>query len=79
MCGISGFLDASLSRSSHSLERIALRMAEAIDYRGPDVAGSWSDVTNGIAFAHRRLSIIDPSPTGKPTYDILLRSICHCL
>ena len=64
MCGISGFLDASLSRSSHSLERIALRMAEAIDYRGPDVAGSWSDVTNGIAFAHRRLSIIDLSPTG---------------
>lgn len=39
-----------------------LRMADAIRHRGPDDHGSWND--NRLAVGHRRLSIIDPSPSG---------------
>lgn len=37
-------------------------MADAIRHRGPDDQGSWND--NRLAVAHRRLSIIDPTPAG---------------
>jgi asparagine synthase (glutamine-hydrolysing) len=39
-------------------------MASAIDYRGPDDEGFWSDPASGVAFCHRRLSIVDLSPLG---------------
>jgi len=39
-------------------------MAAAIAYRGPDDQGFWSDPISGIAFCHRRLSIVDLSPLG---------------
>ncbi len=39
-------------------------MADAVAHRGPDAYGSWKDTDAGIAFGHRRLSIIDLSPTG---------------
>jgi asparagine synthase (glutamine-hydrolysing) len=39
-------------------------MALAIQHRGPDDAGAWADAQAGIAFGHRRLSIVDLSPAG---------------
>ena len=39
-------------------------MTAAIDYRGPDGDGHWSDAEVGVALGHRRLAIIDLSPTG---------------
>ena len=42
----------------------AKAMADAIGYRGPDGAGVWTDVQAGVAIAHRRLAIIDLTPTG---------------
>jgi len=39
-------------------------MGDAIAHRGPDDGGSWTDPDAGIAFAHRRLSIVDLSPAG---------------
>lgn len=39
-------------------------MSDKIIHRGPDDAGSWIDPVAGIAFAHRRLSIVDLSPAG---------------
>jgi len=39
-------------------------MTDAIAYRGPDGEGHWSDPEIGIALGHRRLAIIDLSPTG---------------
>jgi asparagine synthase (glutamine-hydrolysing) len=39
-------------------------MADTLSHRGPDDAGIWTDSDAGIAIAHRRLSIIDPSPAG---------------
>lgn len=40
------------------------RMARALQYRGPDDAGSWIDAERGIALGHQRLSIIDLSAEG---------------
>ena len=37
---------------------------KAIAYRGPDGADVWSDAERGIALSHRRLAIVDLTPTG---------------
>jgi asparagine synthase (glutamine-hydrolysing) len=39
-------------------------MAAALQHRGPDAEGVWVDPSDGLAFAHRRLSIIDLTETG---------------
>jgi asparagine synthase (glutamine-hydrolysing) len=57
MCGIAGFSGAFAAD-------LAERMGATIAHRGPDGAGVWSDPDAGIGLAHRRLSIIDLSPTG---------------
>jgi asparagine synthase (glutamine-hydrolysing) len=57
MCGIAGFsgnLDIQLLR----------KMSEAIIHRGPDDEGEFHDAAKGVGLAHRRLSILDLSPTG---------------
>lgn len=64
MCGIVGFLDLERSSSTDEAERTVTRMAEAIAHRGPDGRGTWVDHEAGVAFGHRRLSIIDLSPLG---------------
>jgi asparagine synthase (glutamine-hydrolysing) len=64
MCGITGFLDTSRSKSSEQLTLIARRMATSLSHRGPEDEGVWVDPNTGIAFGHRRLSIIDLSPMG---------------
>jgi asparagine synthase (glutamine-hydrolysing) len=63
MCGFTGFLTSSPGDLG-GLEAIATRMALAIQHRGPDDAGAWADAQAGIAFGHRRLSIVDLSPAG---------------
>jgi asparagine synthase (glutamine-hydrolysing) len=63
MCGITGFITKP-SESEAELRALALRMARAIERRGPDDEGSWSDARHGIAFGHRRLAIVDLSPQG---------------
>lgn len=39
-------------------------MAETLRHRGPDADTVWCDAGAGLAFGHRRLSIIDLSPAG---------------
>ena len=39
-------------------------MSTSLRHRGPEDEGIWADPTTGIAFGHRRLSIIDLSPMG---------------
>jgi asparagine synthase (glutamine-hydrolysing) len=39
-------------------------MADTLRHRGPDSSGLWSEPEAGVAFGHRRLSIIDLSPEG---------------
>jgi asparagine synthase (glutamine-hydrolysing) len=64
MCGITGFLDTRAETSQEALERIAAAMAEPLRLRGPDAGGVWADASAGIAFGHRRLSIVDLTPAG---------------
>lgn len=60
MCGIAGFY----SRHVGTPERVALAMAHEIRHRGPDDFGTWRSTIAPLAFAHRRLSILDLSPLG---------------
>lgn len=62
MCGFVGTL-CDRSGGIDDTESVQ-RMASAIAHRGPDDSGVWTDALAGIAFAHRRLSIIDLSPAG---------------
>jgi asparagine synthase (glutamine-hydrolysing) len=59
MCGIAGIL------STGDVEQALLeRLLAPIAHRGPDGRGIWFDTSAGIGFGHRRLAIIDLSPTG---------------
>jgi asparagine synthase (glutamine-hydrolysing) len=64
MCGIAGLIDPALQGRGDALAAAAHAMTEAIAYRGPDGAGAWIDSTAGLALGHRRLAIIDLTPTG---------------
>ena len=62
MCGIVGVLD---TQSNRSIDRdMLLRMRDSMLSRGPDEAGTF--FKPGIAFGHRRLSIIDLSGGQQP-------------
>ena len=61
MCGIVGILgDKSLRREEAGA--IVERMMASLTHRGPDAGGTWLDT--GVAFGHRRLSILDLSEAG---------------
>src|SRR5271170_2042705 len=63
MCGIAGIVSIKADPVGR-LDRQLEVMNRLIQHRGPDGEGIWAD-PNGIAgLAHRRLSIIDLSPTG---------------
>jgi asparagine synthase (glutamine-hydrolysing) len=64
MCGIAGLIDYARPSDRLTLESRARAMADAIAYRGPDGSGVWSDAEAGVVLAHRRLAIIDLTPTG---------------
>jgi asparagine synthase (glutamine-hydrolysing) len=59
MCGIAGILTKSALPVSRDL---LIAMRDTMTHRGPDDAGIWLD--GPIGLAHRRLSILDPSPAG---------------
>jgi asparagine synthase (glutamine-hydrolysing) len=61
MCGIAGVFRGS--GGTTAADRVAVeRMAAAETHRGPDDAGLFQDAR--VVLGHRRLSIIDLSPTG---------------
>lgn len=64
MCGIAGIFSSAATRDTPSLEALAHRMSDALIHRGPDDHGLWTDAAHGLALAHRRLSILDLSPSG---------------
>lgn len=59
MCGITGFWARSLPGDSQATLEA---MAATLRHRGPDGQGTWS--TGPVHFAHRRLAIVDLTPTG---------------
>lgn len=64
MCGIVGFLGAGGATETSDLAGIAERMSTCLTHRGPDDSGVWVDERAGLGLGHRRLSILDLSPTG---------------
>ena len=62
MCGIAGIL-ALKEGTPVQLESL-LRLRDAQTHRGPDDAGDWIDSARRTGLAHRRLSIIDLTPSG---------------
>jgi len=73
MCGIAGFVDLKVSRPAESLANVVNRMTQALTHRGPDDSGYWVGPEAGIALGHRRLSILDLTPTGHQP----MRSVCE--
>jgi len=63
MCGFAGFFDPR--NSSTDMEATVRRMSDAITSRGPDSFGEWVDRHAGVALGHRRLAIVDLTPTGR--------------
>ena len=58
MCGILGWIGTGATR-----EAFAARL-DRLRHRGPDGSGFWQDGARDVLLGHRRLSIIDLSPTG---------------
>jgi asparagine synthase (glutamine-hydrolysing) len=70
MCGIAGFVEASIASSPFTAEEsraLVHRMCGVIRHRGPDDEGSW--VADGVALGMRRLSIIDLSTGHQPIHN----------
>ncbi len=61
MCGIAGAL--SFGSGFRISEEYISRMRDAMPHRGPDGAGTWVSDDCRVGLGHRRLSIIDLSPT----------------
>lgn len=64
MCGIAGYWEGTGHFGEAEAAERAQRMTSAILHRGPDTHGHWADVAAGLVLGHRRLSILDLSPTG---------------
>lgn len=59
MCGIAGFINRNGQPASPTIIKA---MTDAIEHRGPDGEGCWTEEHVGIG--HRRLAIIDLTPAG---------------
>lgn len=67
MCGIAGLYRTS---SQPIASEHLVSMAHAIVHRGPDGQGVWQSSDGQCGFVHRRLAIIDLSPSGaQPMHD----------
>ena len=64
MCGLAGFFAYNNSMSNELGHYWLRKMADPIFNRGPDSEGYWLDQTAGIGLAHRRLAIVDLTPSG---------------
>lgn len=63
MCGIAGFLTWRGTPADLLLQQVKA-MTDAIANRGPDDDTNWVDAGAGLALGHRRLAIVDLTPTG---------------
>src|SRR5690242_10507864 len=62
MCGIAAIFNY---RTGEPVDRVELvKIRDAMTPRGPDGEGEWYSSDQRVGLGHRRLSIIDLSPTG---------------
>ncbi len=64
MCGLAGFFTLSQGFECRDGEVVLRSMADQLVHRGPDSHGFWTDSASGIGLVHRRLRILDLSPSG---------------
>jgi asparagine synthase (glutamine-hydrolysing) len=64
VCGIAGYWVIPGSQATSEMEQAVRGMSHLLAHRGPDGEGVWTDAPAGVAFSHRRLSIVDLSPAG---------------
>lgn len=62
MCGIAGFVHLG-STNDASVSQLTT-MLGTLQHRGPDDSGIWVNAEQGVGLGHRRLSVLDLSPTG---------------
>jgi asparagine synthase (glutamine-hydrolysing) len=63
MCRIAGYWDFQY-KGGYEMTDTVICMRDRLAHGGPDDAGHWIDPNRGLAFGHRRLSIIDLSSAG---------------
>lgn len=63
MCGIAGVIDLNYNKVP-SLSKSILVMNKLQHHRGPDGEGIWQHEKDFVGFGHKRLAIIDLSPSG---------------
>ncbi len=73
MCGICGFFNPHRPSSKEQLHQVSQQMTHALEHRGPNDMGVWTDASRGLALGHRRLSIQDLSTEGHQP----MTSACH--
>ena len=61
MCGITGFVS---NRRFEDFSRSLPDATASLAHRGPDDSGIFLDASAGVGLGHRRLSILDVSPSG---------------
>ena len=62
MCGIAGVVGGDFT--AEGLTATVQHMARAVAHRGPDAEGYHVEAADHLALGHRRLAVIDLSPTG---------------
>jgi asparagine synthase (glutamine-hydrolysing) len=63
MCGIAGILRKG-GNHQIAIEDCVARMTVTLAHRGPDAGDIWTDTAAGVAFGHRRLSVLDLTDAG---------------
>ena len=63
MCGIAGVFDLRGARDRDPAAT-AQMMVDTLAHRGPDGRGAWGGAAASVGLGHRRLAIVDLSPTG---------------
>jgi len=63
MCGIAGILALNVESVSNLGRRLDV-MNQLLRHRGPDGDATWSNPSNTMGLVHRRLAIIDLTPSG---------------
>jgi asparagine synthase (glutamine-hydrolysing) len=63
MCGITGFL-TQRGTDRFANQSLLEQMTDSLRHRGPDARGTWQSQDGHVNLGHRRLSILDLTPTG---------------
>jgi len=63
MCGICGTVALNQGRARHLRDAVEAMTATLV-HRGPDEGRTWLDAEFPLGFGHRRLAVIDPTPSG---------------